>query len=98
MTQLRGKKSKALDYQYELELSQQQVKKRVQSQAVSGSINKAATLIKKLRYKRIKESGKAKDPFDSRCLLQDSRMTVDQSDAMMRLQSTREEVLCKLRQ
>jgi hypothetical protein len=96
--QLRSKKKKALDYKYELEMSREEERRRVQSQVVSGSISKAATGIKKLRYRRIKESGRLGDPFDSQCQLIDSRIIDDKSAVMSKLQATREEVLCKMRQ
>jgi hypothetical protein len=94
--QLRGKKQKALDYNYELELSREEARKRVHTHAVGDSIGKVSTIIKKMRYKRVKEGSK-NDPFEANCQLNDSRLA-DNPLGMSRLHSTRQEVLCKMRQ
>jgi hypothetical protein len=68
----------------------------VHTHAFGDSIGKVSTIFKKMRYKRVKESTK-NDPTDPVCQLSDSRPT-ENPLGMSRLHSTRQEVLCKMRQ
>lgn len=94
--QLKAQKQKALDYNYELELSREKARKKMHTHAVGESIGKVSTIFKKMRYKRVKESTK-NGSTDAVKQLSDSRLN-DNPLGISRLHSTRQEVLCKMRQ